>query len=239
MAGSVGERLSEAISKSTLKKVEIAKRLNISPQQLNHYLSGFRKPSFDMASKIGLLLGVDAIWLLFGRKESPPIEVKFLPATPTIEKAFKRQPQTYFLLPLVSGEVAAGAPSIVNEEDIIDFVPSIYDVDWCPHPEKTVCVRVHGSSMEPTIPDEGIVAIDLEQRTCNDGDIFALRIGEGVTIKRMIDTHTKNWVGQPDNRDSRELYIFERDELVDAIIGKVVWWWARPKHWRPYAKRLR
>ncbi|MDP8224347.1 MAG: S24 family peptidase [Candidatus Lernaella stagnicola] len=154
-------------------------------------------------------------------------EIKLV--TPTRTRGERLDPTTFYPLPVISGEAAAGTPAEVCEAEVEDWVPSIYNSEWCPHPESTVCVRVRGDSMTPTIQDGGLVAIDMRQRLPQKlrDKIVALRHDGGVTIKRLVLTDRREWIGRPDNAASSELFVFSDEEIVDAIVGKVVWWWSK------------
>ena len=178
--------------------------------------------------------GISRAWLERGEGEMMAArpgttEVKFYGAADAAVKARRLEPGAYFLLPLVSGEVAAGPGAAVHEREIEDYIPSIYQRDWCPHPAETICVRVVGTSMESTIHDGGIVAVDRAQRDPRRlvGKVVALRRDGGVTVKRLTTAEGGLWIARPDNPQSPETLVFRDDEIVDAVVGKVVWSWSR------------
>ncbi|MCB1154952.1 helix-turn-helix domain-containing protein [bacterium] len=159
--------------------------------------------------------------------ESP--EIKLVDPGRGWKNAMKADPSMYFPLPLVAGDVAAGSPRELSEDEVDDWIPTIYHRQWCPNPERTVCVRVAGDSMVPTIQDGGLVAIDLAQ---NDPlqlrrKVVAVRPNGGVTIKRLsFSDHRGIWIARPDNTESDEIYTFEDHEIREKVVGKVVWIWS-------------
>ena len=83
--------------------------------------------------------------------------------------------------------------------------------------------------MESTIHDGGIVAVDRAQRDPRRliGKVVALRRDGGVTVKRLTTAEGGLWIARPDNPQSPETLVFRDDEIVDAVVGKVVWSWSR------------
>lgn len=63
------------------KQNAIAKRVGISPQSVNAYLSHGAIPSSDVAVRLADALGVDVAWLIDDRQKWPPVASKF-PVTP-------------------------------------------------------------------------------------------------------------------------------------------------------------
>jgi SOS-response transcriptional repressor LexA len=181
-------------------------------------------------------VGVSPSWLLAGEGpvDLPPEpltrpEMRLVEAKGKWFRGLALRIEAYFPIPLVAGSVAAGSPTTVSENDVDDWIPAIYHKDWCPHPDQTVCVRVKGDSMAPTIPDGGLVAIDLVQRDPARlvRRVVALRRDGGVTVKRLVRLGDGRYVARPDNPDSAELYVYGADEIADAVVGKVVWWWGK------------
>ncbi|MFA5121906.1 XRE family transcriptional regulator [Zavarzinia sp.] len=223
------ERLRAAIRRSGKKKSQIADAAGMSAVQLSQYLAGNYVAKAEVAARLAAALGVQVRWLMDGTIEEKTPSVTILAPGSKPEKMNKRQTGTYYLLPLISGEAAAGSPSEVDELQVEDWIPSIFNSDWCPHPDRTVCVRVRGDSMEPTIPDGGLVAVDLEQRDprCLLGKIAAIRHDGGVAIKRIFQAENHAWVARPDNLSSSEIFVFTPDEIVEKIVGKIVFWWGK------------
>ena len=94
-------------------------------------------------------------------------------------------------------------------------------------PESLSVIYADGDSMEPYIVSGDVVLIDHGCTTPVNGKVFAIRRpDDGISIKRLIQHVTGEWVLSSDN-PNKALY---RDELIDSasvcqvpIIGKVVW----------------
>ena len=92
-------------------------------------------------------------------------------------------------------------------------------------------MRVLGDSMEPTLHEGNIVAVDHSLRDPEEliGRLVALKYDGGATIKRLIKTQDGDYCGKPDNPNSSEYRCFKPAQIRDVLIGKVVWWWGRQK----------
>ncbi|MCB9477824.1 MAG: helix-turn-helix transcriptional regulator [Deltaproteobacteria bacterium] len=213
---------------------EFARITGIKDPTIRSWLSkGHVRLTSENLNKICESTGTSADWLLTGKTPRKQVVVppplKIVGGRQSLFAGNAPQSEAYYPIPLVSGSVAAGTPSELSEDEIDDWIPAIYHKDWCPHPEKTICVRVRGVSMWPTIPDGGLVAIDLAQADAQKlrKKIVAVRRDGGVTIKRLFQTDEGNWIARPDNNDSVEIFVLPEPTLPDAILGKVVWWWGR------------
>ena len=73
--------------------------------------------------------------------------------------------------------------------------------EWCPSPTSTTCLRVQGHSMEPTICDGDIIAVDSSQTdvaNLNGKIVIAWNKDKGLTVSRFKSYHHTE-VLQPDN----------------------------------------
>ena len=84
--------------------------------------------------------------------------------------------------------------------------------------EYLTCVRPADDSMEPTIRDGDFVVVDRDQRNAVDDQLFVVRIGDGVLVKRLrrIGDH---WNLVSDNPAHQSRPMTENDR----ILGRVAW----------------
>ncbi len=84
--------------------------------------------------------------------------------------------------------------------------------------DKLAVIEVQGDSMEPTLYDGDIVLLDMSPQDLRDGDVYTLRRGEDLLVKRL--------------RRQGDLWLIVSDnlafpvEVMDdsiAIVGRVVW----------------
>jgi phage repressor protein C with HTH and peptisase S24 domain len=216
--------------------VRFARAVGVSEGSVRGWVRGDHLPNADAMERIRRAAGVSSKWLLAG--EGPmetatdnirSAQLNIVDAKAAWFRGARERIDAYYPVPLVAGGIAAGSPREISEYDVEDWIPTIFHRDWCPHPEQTVCVRVAGDSMIPTIPDGGLVAIDLAQKDPARlvGRIVALRREGGVTVKRLFRTDEGVFVARPDNVSSNEIFVYQRERISEAILGKIVWWWGR------------
>lgn len=133
-------------------------------------------------------------------------------------------PETLALVPRVRVEILGGA-------DVVDAVeeqmpPLAFRRDWLQRKLVTskrnlkIC-SVIGQSMHPHLDDGDIVMIDTGQKDVRDGEIYAIRYGHEIRIKRLFKTldgiriHSDNPVF-PDEVVGPSTQGFE-------IIGRKIW----------------
>jgi phage repressor protein C with HTH and peptisase S24 domain len=88
-------------------------------------------------------------------------------------------------------------------------------------------VDVVGHSMEPTIPDGAVVLISRSAREPRDRQIYALRIGTELFVKRLVLAHG-NWFARSDNADRDEYPDVALTAVQDVeILGRAVWMGAK------------
>ena len=93
---------------------------------------------------------------------------------------------------------------------------------WCPNPNHTICMRVKGSSMEPTLFDGYIIVIDQQQNQkakLNKQIIVAHHDKFGLVVSRFWQLKNSPALVS-DNRK----YDPEPFSASWSIVGKVLWW---------------
>lgn len=80
------------------------------------------------------------------------------------------------------------------------------------------CVRAAGDSTEPTIQDGDLVVVDKDRRVAVDGQLFVVRTGEELVVKRLrqIGDH---WSLVSDHRS----HLSRPMRASDVIVGRVAW----------------
>lgn len=101
-------------------------------------------------------------------------------------------------------------------------------IEWIPINSKCLrnnifFVKITGDSMEPTIPNNSVVFIDVDQKEVKDGKIYLVVIPHvGATVKRLYIDY-KNLILKPDNNFYKEkifpLDTLEKEEI--RIVGRV------------------
>lgn len=142
------------------------------------------------------------------------------------EKTPKDLPPQFLTVPLYADTAAAGSPLEVNDHDIEGEV--ILHRDWCPHPDKTVCVRVDKKcdSMLPLIAPGSIVSVDtaITDATVLDGKVVAIRLkDDGVAIKRLRKIHGNGFMVMSDNVNYPPMHLTEEDRIIGLVTTLHSW----------------
>ncbi len=115
--------------------------------------------------------------------------------------------------------LAAGTGEVVFEEspDVSIAVAATALASWA-RPERLTCVRVVGDSMEPTIRDGDLVAVDAGRTDPLNGHLFAVRTDAGLVVKRLR-RRGDHWLLTSDNPTHAPRPVAE----VDRVIGQIAW----------------
>jgi phage repressor protein C with HTH and peptisase S24 domain len=135
-------------------------------------------------------------------------------------------PPNLTFLPRYDVQASAGAGSVVQSEQIIDFVA--FDTGWLRQtlgidPKRAAVITAMGDSMYPTIADGDVLVLDLSIDRVHDNAIYALRFGDSLSVKRVQLRPTGGLRIISDNAK------YPPDELgPDAVrdlhvIGRIVW----------------
>jgi len=177
----------------------------LAPSTLSHYIQGQTVPPIDKVAKIAQATGVSLDWLILG--EGPPF----------------RGDEEFVYVPRVDVRLGAG-----GEAEVFDAEPKevyAFRRDWLlqrGNPKDMRLAKVVGDSMEPTLKEGDLVLVDLSQKEIIQGQIYAVRLFNGLLIKRLqrLDQNrvrliSDNPVHPPEERN------LESGEF--EIIGRVLW----------------
>jgi len=132
-------------------------------------------------------------------------------------------------IPLLKDAAAAGSPRMIDESEIDDLL--FMRPSRAPHPGKTVAIRVVGSSMEPSLRDGFIVALDMQQQNPAElaNAMVAARDPSGaVTVKYLRRVQDEFLLVSEHTSTDYNPILLSR-EPGWSIIGKVLWWIGEPK----------
>ena len=194
------ERLSEAMSETSLKQADLVRLTGIDKSSISLYLSGKVTPKGDKLYKLALALGVTPEWLSGFNT----------PKHPNDKQMFK--------IPVL-GTVRAGYPTEAVE-NILDYEEISEDMA---RQGEYFALKVKGDSMEPKF-SEGDVVIVRKQEDVDNGDIAIMLVnGDEATIKKVQKFDGGiNLI--PSNR-SYDVLTYSNKEITQLpvqCIGKVV-----------------
>lgn len=205
MNDSVASRLKYVKQKLNLTGKMIAHACGVHPSTVDNYLNGKRHADAPFLQRFCWTYGVNPNWLLLG--EGIPF----------------RDEEEFTYVARVDVRLGAG-----GEAEVFDAEPKevyAFRRDWLlqrGNPKDMRLAKVMGDSMEPTLKEGDLVLVDLSQKEIIQGQIYAVRLFNGLLIKRLqrLDQNrvrliSDNQVHPPEERslDSGE---FE-------IIGRVLW----------------
>ena len=119
----------------------------------------------------------------------------------------------------VDVRLAAGTGEVVFEEsaEVSIVVATEALASWA-RPDRLTCVRTVGDSMESTIHDGDLVAVDPGRTDPVDDHLFAVRTDAGLVVKRLRQVGGR-WLLTSDNPDEPPRPAAEEDR----ILGQVAW----------------
>lgn len=142
---------------------------------------------------------------------------------------FSERTAGYFLddeyseIPVYDIEASAGPGSLFDQELISGYLK--FRKDWLTreglHPKDLVAIRVTGDSMDGTLSDGDTVLID-RSRTKPDG-VFAIRIGDGLRIKRLQKMTDGSLRVSSDNPMYQPEVIHPENMEQVEIVGQCYW----------------
>lgn len=236
-----------------LKQVPFASALRVTQGAVSRWESGKREP--DSRTYIELAsfawtrdadddrryfldrAGIDPTEIALGDQRVPvawqPITtITIVPgrgaAKPDDLYAFKKKPEAVGLA-LLKGAGALGSPRQINEAAVERTI--VADARDCPHPERTVCIRVVGDSMQPVLEEGYIVAIDTKDNIPEElvGKMVAAGDAEGgVTIKWLRQSSGELML-VAQHTSQRFPPILLKREPGWRILGRVIWWIGTPQ----------
>lgn len=132
-------------------------------------------------------------------------------------------------LPLYNVRLSAGEGDLVSDEAIVDT--RAFRKSWIENvlratPAALKLAVAHGDSMEPTIHDGDLVMIDTRDAGPKREDIYVLRWGEDVLVKRLQRLPVGGFRVVSDNARYEPINLMpaQIQEYGVAVIGRVVWW---------------
>jgi phage repressor protein C with HTH and peptisase S24 domain len=132
----------------------------------------------------------------------------------------------FAIVPRISVTLSAGAGAVTGVE--MDLPPLAFREDWLRKKNVTsktnlrTC-EVTGDSMEPYLQDGDTVLIDLGQTELMDNEIYAIRYGDELRIKRLSKRFDGGIMVRSDNPAYPMETIGESDLEHVQVIGRMLW----------------
>lgn len=206
-----GARLRAAREAAHLDQIDLAVELGFrSHQAVSHIECGRRGIDVDRLSTAARRLRVSADYLLGLTDDS----------TPADQRPGADGPADYVVVPWVRDVRAAAGDPIPAFDEATGFGVAFHRSvlpGWT-RPDRLICIRAAGDSMEPGLRDGDLVALDHSKTEPIDGRVFVVRTEDGLVVKRLRG-RPGAWTLTSDNRRYRPRPV----RPADRIVGRVAW----------------
>lgn len=222
------ERLQKILNEKNISKAELARTSKITPQAVNNWFKN-GKISLDAASLISARYGYTIDWILGGVAQTIESNVAEMGRFSLSNEEMPLEENDYDVPFLKEIELSAGDGTFDQIEDYngftLRFSKAILRQQGVQY-ENAVCVKVAGDSMEPVLPDDTTIGIDLGNTSIRDGKIYAINHG-GLLRVKILSRLPNNYVVI--RSYNSEEYPDETVHLSELkVIGKVFWWSVLP-----------
>lgn len=130
------------------------------------------------------------------------------------------------MVPKVLARLSAGGGSLETDRNVKGMYG--FRKDWVHkkgNPSRMILMDVSGDSMSPEIQDGDTVLVDQSQTDIFVGKIYAVSIGQEITVK-YVDRAPDKIILHSANRLWDDIEVDIRGDLGESvrIIGRVLWW---------------
>ena len=216
----IGARIAHARKLAGMKQEDLAAALGhgINRSMISMIETGRNQPSFARATEAARVLGCSLDY--FAGLTDDPTPAAELSRSVATHLELDSWPD-YVIAPFMQDvRAAAGTGNLVFHEAAemrVAFHRSVLP-PWLRH-DRLICVQAAGDSMEPTIHDGDLVALDHSRNEPVDGQIFVVRTEAGLLVKRLRRRGTLAWTLASDN----PAHPPRPADTEDRVIGRVAW----------------
>lgn len=208
------QKLQELIeSKFDGRQADLARKAEISPSQLNQWLTGFRNIGEKAARSLESKLGLDPGWL--DGAGSPPL--------------FTEDTEGGYAVKLLAAAASMGAGAEQHDDVIVGRLtlsPTWISKSIKPltKPEHLRFIHGYGDSMEPTFVDGDILLVDSGVNDVKVDGIYVLAANDRLYIKRVRQRMDGSFEISSDNATVKTVDVLDGSRPVQ-VLGRVVWAW--------------
>lgn len=222
----ISERIKQRMQALGIKRAaELVKATGVSKGSVSQWLSDTTAPTGANLLKLAKVLQVQPEWLLTGEgPESNAVESKLVPVE---WESIAQNKDEYVTVPLIDVELSAGngSPSIVEVEQYeLPFRRYTLNKQGV-SPTSAKVARVTGNSMSPLLNDGDVVGVDTSKTKVIDGDTYAIRDGDLLRVKILIERSDGGLLIRSFNREDYPDEILNKEQRQErvTVIGRV-WW---------------
>ncbi|WP_257638201.1 LexA family transcriptional regulator [Janthinobacterium sp. UMAB-56] len=215
------KRLTQAREEKGIKKSAFAKLVGVSPPTVTDWENGETK-MIEGANlvKVCSALGISPEWLLDGVTSITDL----VPDSMRVVLADGLQ-KNYYDIPLVTLRLQAGITGFQTDVDSSEGssipIPKFWADRRAYNPNRLLAIKVKGQSMEPTLFEDDIVFINLDDKAPADNAVFAVNYDGEAVVKRMSRDAGQWWL-MSDNSDQRKYYRRACRGAECIVIGRIV-----------------
>jgi len=197
---------------------KLAESVGVSTKTIQKYEYGDIPKGTNLVS-LSRALSCSIDWLLVG--DEPGI------CETTSENAgYIPKESELTMIPKVLARLNAGGGSLETNKNVKGMYG--FRKDWIHkkgNPKKMILMDVSGDSMSPEIQDGDMVLVDQSQRDIFVGKIYAVSIGQEITVK-YVERAPDKIILHSANRLWDDIEVDIRGDLGESvgIIGRVLWW---------------
>jgi len=228
-----------------LSQTSFGKKFHSSAMAVSRWERGAHEPTARSYIELGNLAGDPICWYFWGRaglrhedlmrilpqlrrriSQTKVPDFQWVRAGSGAKKAAADK-QQLIAIPLLKvsaathGEKGDNTPAL-NGAPVESMIAA--PKEWCPNPETTSCLRVHGDSMSPVIGDGYILAVDSSQNDpaqLNGKIVVAWHKDKGLTVSRFR-TYDHTEVLHAENPKYESVTLDGRNKW--KIVARVLWW---------------
>lgn len=219
-------RLNSYLKERDISITQLMQIAQCTYEMARRYTLGRAKPRDARLSLICDYLNITEAELTYGvnGSNSNAVESKLVPVE---WEAIDQDVEEYLTVPLIDVEFSAGngTPSIVEVEQ--------YELPFRRYtlqkqgvsPSSARVARVIGNSMSPLLNDGDAVGIDTSKIKVTDGDTYAIRDGDLLRVKILIERPDGGLLIRSFNREDYPDEVLTKEQRQDrvTVLGRV-WW---------------
>lgn len=200
------KRMRQALSMADISAKELSEKTGVREASISQYVNGYHKPSNISAGKMGVVLGVNPLWLM--GFDAPMIKSDDLPPFPNIRPLATRK------FPVL-GSVSCGLPVFMAEEREVQLDAST-DI------KADYVLIAKGDSMTGARIFDGDLVFVRQQEAVENGEIAVVAIDDEATLKRFYK-YNDMIVLRAENPAYKDIVYTPEDHKDIHILGKAVW----------------
>ncbi|MGQ5735507.1 XRE family transcriptional regulator [Serratia sp. IR-2025] len=217
----INTKIRQSRKAQKLTQEGLAKLLGLTKATISQWESGSTEPNGKNLIALARALKVSVDWLLDDRvtalpSEEPPIAEPARATDNLIEVPFYKD------IHLSAGNGSYGDDQVSEREIVRLSEAMLHKANVKAH--NAVCVRISGNSMEPVLPDSGIVAVDTNNREIVDGKMYAIEQEGMLRVKLLYRTPFGVRLRSYNDKEHPDEVYQGADANKIHVIGWVFWY---------------